>query len=279
MSENTGIMSTEDIEIQLILDAMALKYGYDFREYSRAHMKRRIKNRQIMGGFESISAMQHEILTNKTFFDKILPDFSINVTEMFRDPEVFAFIRKEVVPLLKTYPQLKIWHAGCSSGQEVYSLAILLKEEGLYDRCQIYATDFNDKILQKAKDGIYPIDVVKQYTKNYIAADGKESFSDYYIAKYESIIMDQSLKKNIIFAQHNLVTDQVFGQMHFIICRNVLIYFNNVLQSRVLDLFRASLRSGGMLCLGTKETLKEESVNAFDVYNKEFRLYRKKMVR
>ncbi|WP_430885777.1 CheR family methyltransferase [Fusibacter sp. JL216-2] len=279
MSENTGIMSTEDIEIQLILDAMALKYGYDFREYSRAHMKRRIKNRQIMGGFESISAMQHEILTNKTFFDKILPDFSINVTEMFRDPEVFAFIRKEVVPLLKTYPQLKIWHAGCSSGQEVYSLAILLKEEGLYDRCQIYATDFNDKILQKAKYGIYPIDVVKQYTKNYIAADGKESFSDYYIAKYESIIMDQSLKKNIIFAQHNLVTDQVFGQMHFIICRNVLIYFNNVLQSRVLDLFRASLRSGGMLCLGTKETLKEESVNAFDVYNKEFRLYRKKMVR
>ncbi len=197
MSENTGIMSTEDIEIQLILDAMALKYGYDFREYSRAHMKRRIKNRQIMGGFESISAMQHEILTNKTFFDKILPDFSINVTEMFRDPEVFAFIRKEVVPLLKTYPQLKIWHAGCSSGQEVYSLAILLKEEGLYDRCQIYATDFNDKILQKAKDGIYPIDVVKQYTKNYIAADGKESFSDYYIAKYESIIMDQSLKKTL----------------------------------------------------------------------------------
>lgn len=279
MSENMAVMTTEDIEVKLLLDAMALKYGYDFRDYSRAHMKRRIKNRQVMGGFESISAMQHEILRNKSFFDRILPDFSINVTDMFRDPEVFAFIRKEVVPLLKTYPQLKIWHAGCSSGQEVYSLAILLKEEGLYDRCQIYATDFNENVLQKAKDGIYPLDVVKNYTKNYIAADGKESFSDYYIAKYESIIMDQSLKRNIIFAQHNLVTDQVFGQMHFIICRNVLIYFNNRLQTKVLDLFDSSLRSGGMLCLGTKEALKEESKDAFDVYNKELRLYRKKMVR
>ncbi|GKT33923.1 protein-glutamate O-methyltransferase CheR, partial [Aduncisulcus paluster] len=153
---------------------------------------------------------------------------------MFRDPEVFTFIRREIVPLLKTYPQLKIWHAGCSTGEEVYSMAILLKEEGLYDRCQIYATDFNERVLEMAQSGIFPLEVVKDYTKNYIESGGKESFSDYYIAKYESIIMDQSLKKNIIFAQHNLVTDQVFGQMHLIICRNVMIYFNSELQERVI---------------------------------------------
>jgi len=270
-------LDTEDIEVQLFIEAMYLKYGYDFRDYSRAHMKRRIKNRLGLSGFESISAMQHEMLTNQSFFDKILPDFSINVTEMFRDPDVFSFIRKEVVPLLKTYPQLKIWHAGCSTGEEVYSMAILLKEEGLYDRCQIYATDFNENVLEMAKEGIFPLEVVKDYTKNYIEAGGKESFSDYYIAKYESIILDQSLKKNIIFAQHNLVTDQVFGQMHLVICRNVMIYFNNELQERVINLFSESLRPGGVLCLGTKETLKSDS--GFDVYEKHLKVYRKKMIR
>jgi len=272
-------MDIDDIEVQLFIDGMYYKYGYDFRDYSRAHMKRRIKNRLGLSSFESISEMQHEMLTNKGFFDKILPDFSINVTEMFRDPEFFGHLRKEVVPLLKTYPQLKIWHAGCSTGEEVYSMAILLKEEGLYDRCQIYATDFNESVLEMAKDGIFPIEVVKDYTKNYIESGGKESFSDYYIAKYESIIIDQSLKKNIIFAQHNLVTDQVFGQMHIVICRNVMIYFNSELQTRVIKLFDESLRPGGILCLGTKETLKTESHDNFDVYEKHLKVYRKKMIR
>ncbi len=242
-------------------------------------MKRRIKNRLGISGLESISAMQYEMLSSQEFFNKILPDFSINVTEMFRDPDVFSFIRKEVVPLLKTYPQLKIWHAGCSTGEEVYSMAILLKEEGLYDRCQIYATDFNESVLNMAKDGIFPLEVVKEYTKNYIESGGKESFSDYYIAKYDSIIIDQSLKKNIIFAQHNLVTDQVFGQMHLIICRNVMIYFNNELQDRVISLFDESLRPGGVLCLGTKETLKHDEKSKFDVYEKNLKVYRKKMIR
>jgi chemotaxis protein methyltransferase CheR len=273
-------MDTEDIEVQLFIEAMYLKYGYDFRDYSRAHMKRRIRNRLGISGFDSISAMQHELLTNKAFFDKILPDFSINVTEMFRDPEVFTFIRREIVPLLKTYPQLKIWHAGCSTGEEVYSMAILLKEEGLYDRCQIYATDFNERVLEMAQSGIFPLEVVKDYTKNYIESGGKESFSDYYIAKYESIIMDQSLKKNIIFAQHNLVTDQVFGQMHLIICRNVMIYFNSELQERVIRLFDESLRPGGILCLGTKESLKtDKELSTFDVCEKQLKVYRKKMIR
>ncbi len=279
MNKNIMNMDVEDIEVQLFIEAMYLKYGYDFRDYSRAHMKRRIKNRLGISGLESISAMQYEMLSSQEFFNKILPDFSINVTEMFRDPDVFSFIRKEVVPLLKTYPQLKIWHAGCSTGEEVYSMAILLKEEGLYDRCQIYATDFNESVLNMAKDGIFPLEVVKEYTKNYIESGGKESFSDYYIAKYDSIIIDQSLKKNIIFAQHNLVTDQVFGQMHLIICRNVMIYFNNELQDRVISLFDESLRPGGVLCLGTKETLKHDEKSKFDVYEKNLKVYRKKMIR
>ncbi len=272
-------LDNEDVEVHLFIEAMYLKYGYDFRNYSRAHMKRRIKNRLGLSRFNSISEMQHELLSNKDFFNKILPDFSINVTEMFRDPDFFAYLRREVVPLLKTYPQLKIWHAGCSTGEEVYSMAILLKEEGLFDRSQIYATDFNEKVLELAKDGIFPLEVIKDYTKNYIESGGKESFSDYYIAKYDSIIMDQSLKKNIIFAQHNLVTDQVFGQMHLVICRNVMIYFDNALQTRVIKLFDESLRPGGILCLGTKESLKTGNENNFDVCEKKLKVYRKKMVR
>lgn len=270
------VIEAEDIEVQLFIEGMFLKYGYDFRDYSRAHMKRRIKNRVGLSNLNSISELQHLMLTDEDYFIKLLPDFSINVTEMFRDPDFFAYVRAEIIPLLKTYPKLKIWHAGCSTGEEVYSMAIMLKEEGLYDRCQIFATDFNENVLKRAKEGIFPIEVVKDYTTNYIRAGGKESFSDYYIAKYESIIMDQSLKKNMVFAEHNLVTDQVFGEMHLIICRNVLIYFNSTLQMRVTKLFGESLRPGGVLCLGSKETLRGEG---FDIYEAVQKVYRKKVNR
>jgi chemotaxis protein methyltransferase CheR len=275
---DTSKMTLEDIEIQLLIDAMYYRYGYDFRNYSRAHMKRRIKNRIGLSNYLSVNQLMLDMLNSEQVFKDLLPDFSINVTEMFRDPDFYSCFREEIIPILKTYPKLNIWHAGCSTGEEVYSMAIMLKEEGLYSRCQIYATDFNENVLKIAKEGIYPLDVVKTYTTNYIKAGGKESFSDYYIAKYESIILDQELKNNIIFAEHNLVTDGVFNEMHVIVCRNVMIYFDNELQAKVLNLFHKSLRPGGVLCLGTKESIKdkENSVN-FKALESNLKIYRKRV--
>jgi chemotaxis protein methyltransferase CheR len=196
---------------------------------------------------------------------------------MFRDPEVYQAIRKDVVTLLRTYPFLKIWHAGCASGEEVYSLAILLKEEGLYDRCQIYATDFNNIALKKAKDGIYPLDRVKKFTSNYIKSGGKQAFSDYYITSEDKCIIDRKLKKNLTFANHNLATDTAFGEMNLILCRNVMIYFDQKLQSKVLELFYDSLIINGILCIGTKESLNFSQVETnFSEFNKKEKIYQKK---
>jgi len=253
-----------NIEIQLLLEAIFVKYGYDFRDYAQAHVKRRVLHRLGLSGLDSISAMQHRVITDQSFFDKLLLDLSINVTEMFRDPLFYRMIREEVAPVLHTYPFIKIWVAGCATGEEVYSLAILLKEEGLYDRSQIYATDFNQVVLNKAKEGIYPIDRLKEYTGNYQKAGGLGSLGDYYTAKYSSVIIDQTLKDKIVFADHNLVTDTVFGEMNMIVCRNVLIYFNKELQNHVTKLFLDSLCAGGFLCLGSKESLR------FTVYSDAF---------
>jgi len=271
-------ITNEEIEIHLLLEAINMKYGYDFRNYSSAHMKRRINYRMSVEGIVSITEMQHKILYDKGFFNLVLSDFSINVTEMFRDPSFYRAFRKDVIPILKTYPFIRIWHAGCATGEEIYSMAILLKEEGLYDRAQIYATDFNKIVLQKAKDGIYPLSDIKEYTHNYQQAGGKSSFSDYYIAQYDSVIFEPSLKKKITFAEHNLVTDGVFGEMHVIICRNVLIYFNKELQSRVIKLFSDSLSNGCFLCLGSKESIEfstssgrfEEFINNEKIYQKKY---------
>ncbi len=268
----------DDIAVELFLQAVEMKYGYDFKEYSRAHIKRRIRNRLVKSDIANTFELIHRVLEDEQFFREVLSDFSINVTEMFRDPSFFKYIREQVVPVLESYPQIKIWHAGCSSGEEVYSMAILMKECGLYDRCQIYATDFNDKILQQAKSGIYPLESIKDYTKNYIQAGGTESFSDYYLAKYDNAILEMDLRKKITFAQHNLVTDGSFGEMHLIMCRNVLIYFDRGLQNRVNHLFSESLIKGGFLCLGSKETLTySEVAEDFTTLSEEFRVYKKKI--
>jgi chemotaxis protein methyltransferase CheR len=270
--------NNEDIETHLFIEAIKIKYGYNFSEYSRAHIKRRIRNRLLKSGMDNIMELTHRVLEDDGFFKDVLLDFSINVTEMFRDPPFFKYLRESIIPVLQSYPQIKIWHAGCSSGEEVYSMAIMLKECGLYDRCQIYATDFNEKILEKAKDGIYTLEAIKEYTKNYILAGGTHSFSDYYLAKYDNAILDQDLKKNITFAEHNLVTDGSFGEMNLIICRNVLIYFNQSLQNRVDGLFLESLVKGGYLCLGSKETLAYSNVVAkFEPISEEFKVYRKQI--
>ena len=277
-SENLKNMNNEDIEVELLLEAICMKYGYDFRSYSRAHIKRRVLNRLWISGLSNISEIQHMVLTDKTFFERMLPDFSINVTEMFRDPSFFLSIRKEVIPVLKTYPRVKMWHAGCSTGEEVYSMAILLKEEGSYGRTQIYATDFNESVINKAKEGIYPITGIKGYTYNYQKAGGKASFSDYYIANYDFALLDKTLKERIIFAEHNLVNDSVFGEMQMIVCRNVLIYFNKELQNHVIKLFYDSLCNGGFLCLGPKESLKfSELEDYFEPIVESDRIFRKKL--
>ena len=263
---NDSNANIENIEVELLLDAILKQYGYDFRNYSAASRKRRIKNFLSNTKYSKISELIVHLLYDTTFLEKFIFNFSVTVTEMFRDPSVYKTIRKIVIPLLKTYPFVKIWHAGCASGEEVYSMAILLKEEGIYDKCQIYATDMNDSILKQAKEGIYSIKSLKEYTYNYQKAGGANSFSEFYYSKYDSIIINNELKKNITFANHNLVTDSLFGEMHFIVCRNVLIYFNNILQDRVLKLFNDSLILDGFLCLGKKESLNFSTIS--DNYQK-----------
>ena len=274
-----GMMSNvenEKIEIKLLLDAICLKYGYDFRDYAKASIKRRIKHRLSLSGLETISEMQHKVLNNKEFFETLLMDLSINVTQMFRDPHFHKALREKVIPELKTLPFVKVWHAGCATGEEVYSMAIFLTEEGIYKKCRIYATDFNERVIARAKEGIYPIESLKEYTRNYQDAGGLESFSDYYTAKYDNVLINQSLKENIVFADHNLVTDSVFAEMDIIICRNVLIYFDMGLQDQIFKLFSDSLCDSGFLCLGSKESIKfSKYSDDFEDVVPEEKIYRK----
>ncbi len=269
-------IDNQNLELQLMLEAIHLKYGYDFRNYAKASVKRRIQHRMTKEKMANFSEMQHKLLYDVSFFERLLLDLSINVTEMFRDPTFYMALRKFVIPELRKHPFIKIWHAGCSTGEEVYSMAILLKEEGLYDQTQIYATDMNEVALKKAKDGIFDIGKLKQYTKNYQKSGGQSAFSDYYSAHYEHVVVDKSLKKNILFSDHNLATDGVFGEMNLILCRNVLIYFNRDLQNRVVGLFYDSLCPDGILCLGSKESLSfSKYTNAFDDVVKEEKIYRR----
>lgn len=246
----------EDIEIQLLLEGIYRHYGFDFRDYALASLKRRIWNIIRLENLTTISGLQEKVLHDPEYMERFLFNLSVNVTTMFRDPKFFLIFRNKVVPLLRTYPFIRIWHAGCSTGEEVYSMAILLQEEGLYHRCRLYATDINEMVLQKAKAGIFPLKLMQEYTHNYLLAGGKTSFSEYYTAAYESAIFSSALKENIIFSQHNLATDNCFNEFNIILCRNVLIYFNKILQKRVHNLFFESLVRFGILGLGRQETVK-----------------------
>lgn len=274
-------MNSEDIEkieLELFLDTLYRRYGYDFRHYARASVRRRARYILSKSGYKSLSELIPLLLHDEDFANKAIYDFSITVTEMFRDPDFYCAVRNKVAPYLETYPFIKVWAAGCATGEEVYSLAILLQEEGLYNRTKIYATDFNDLALKKAAEGIYPLKDVRQHTSNYQKACGARSFADYYHAEYESAIMDQSLKSNIVFTNHNLVTDSTFSEVQVIFCRNVLIYFDRSLQNWVLNMFANSLSRGGFLCLGSKETLEFSSVyDQFKVIDAEERIYQKKV--
>lgn len=234
-------------------------------------------NRLSMGGYSSVLELMEKVEVNENVAAQLLQDLSITVTEMFRDPAFYQALRTTVIPILKTYPFIKIWHAGCSTGQEAYSMAILLKEEGLYDRTTIYATDFNQEALNKAKEGIYSGKLMKDYTVNYQEAGGKEAFSSYYTSSYEMAMMEKELKKNIVWANHNLVTDAVFAEVQLVLCRNVLIYFEKELQSKVHGLFYESLNKGGILCLGSKESLKFGPFsNSYQELDKRQKIFKKR---
>ncbi|MFJ7649738.1 CheR family methyltransferase [Lysinibacillus sp. NPDC097279] len=249
-----------NMEIELLLEAVYRLSGFDFRQYNQSSISRRIYNRMRVNNIPTISRVLEKVIHEEDFLEQLLNDFSINVTEMFRNPSFFKAFRKEVVPYLKQYPEIRIWHAGCATGEEVYSMAILLQEEGLIDRAVIYATDMNEHVLEKAKRGAFSIKKMQAYTTNYMLAGGSHAFSEYYKTDYQYAYFHPELLKNIIFAQHNLVTDQSFNEFHVIICRNVLIYFSPVLQSQVHHLFYESLSPNGFLCLGDKETLRCEAI-------------------
>jgi chemotaxis protein methyltransferase CheR len=248
-------MDIEDIEIQLFVRAMQLRHGHDFSEYAPASLKRRVQQLVRSHDTGTISDLNRRLLHEQGFIGKVIEGLSVPVSEMFRDPQVFRTLRDKVLPVLASYPEINIWQAGCAHGQEVYSLAILLEEAGLYDRSRIYATDFNDAALASAAEGIYGTREARDWSRNYIEAGGQRSFSDYYSARYDFIKLDNRLRRNVIFFNHNLVTDEVFCEAHLILCRNVLIYFTNTLQDRTLGLFRDSLVRGGFLCLGTRENI------------------------
>ena len=268
----------EEIEIKLLLEAIYQCYGYDFRNYAFASIRRRIWKRIKDESLATISSLQDRVLHDPDCMARLLLDFSISVSDFFRNPGFFMKVREKIVPFFRTYPFVRIWHAGCCSGEEVYSLVILLHEEGLYEKCRIYATDFNVNVLGKAKSGIYPLKRMKKFTDNYIQAGGNAAFSNYYTAQYDNAVFKAFLKKNILFTQHNLVTDSSFNEFNMILCRNVMIYFNRDLQARVHRLIYESLSQWGVLGLGEKESLKftpyEEKYEILDQTQKLFRKIR-----
>jgi chemotaxis protein methyltransferase CheR len=268
----------EDIEISLLLEGLYRAYGFDFRDYSRASIKRRILEMMRTEKLGTVSAFQDRVLHDTVSLDRFLLGLSVHATSMFRDPSFYRTFRQKVVPLLRTYPTVQIWIAGCSTGEEVYSLAILLQEERLYNRCRIYATDISHAVLRRARDGIFPLSAMREYTNNYHQAGGAHEFSDYYTAQYDSVIFSSSLKNNIVFSEHNLATDGSFNEFQVILCRNVMIYFNKDLQARVHNLLYDSLSMFGVFGLGNKESLKFTPRAAFyEHLNEKDKLYRKVM--
>jgi chemotaxis protein methyltransferase CheR len=266
----------ERLEIELLFEGVFRRYGFDFRSYAYSSVRRRLWKRIEAEGLSAVTELAGRVLHDEDAMERLLLDLSINVTAMFRDPQFYAAFRRVVVPHLRTYPFLRIWHAGCSTGEEVFSMAILLTEEGLYDRARIYATDINDVVVQRAKTGIFPLDRMKEYTENYIAAGGRRSFSEYYTAMYDGALFTPDLSRNVVFAQHNLVTDRSFAECNVILCRNVLIYFDRPLQNRVHQLFYDSLSVFGILCLGAKESLRFSAVEGcYEELEPGQRMYRK----
>jgi chemotaxis protein methyltransferase CheR len=266
----------DDLELALLLEAIYQCYGYDFRQYARASMKRRVWRRMLQEGLETISSLQDRVLRDAACMQRLLMDLSVSVTSMFRDPTFYTALRIKVVPLLRAYPFIRIWNAGCSTGEETYSLAILLREENLEARVRIYATDLNQAVLQRAKTGCFGLDRMREYTQHYIRAGGRASFSDYYKVYGNQARFDPTLVANVTFAQHNLVSDGLFNQFNLIVCRNVMIYFGIPLQDKVHDLFYRSLMRFGLLALGRKESICfTRHADVYEELDRQEKLYRR----
>jgi len=266
-----------DIELQLLIDAIYQKYHYDFRGYARASLKRRLALAATRFGCSTLSQLQHRVLHDAATFTQLLGYLTVPVSEMFRDPEHFRSVRQNVVPFLRTYPSLKVWIAGCSTGEEVYSVAILLREENLLQRTLIYATDINAHSLQIASTGIYEAARIPAFTDSHRKSGAPNSLSDYYTAAYGRAVFDKSFRKHIVFADHSLATDSVFAEVQLILCRNVLIYFNRELQDRAIGLFRDALCRKGFLCIGSKESIRFSShASDFEAVDAEHRIFRKR---
>lgn len=265
-------------ELDDLLGVVKLRYGYDFTDYAFASLKRRILRFASIASVGDLFELQFRLVNDNIFFSWFVQSVTVNVTEMFRDPHAYKALREEVLPKLAAYPIIKIWHAGCSSGEEVFSMAILLYEQGLLGRTRIYATDINPVMLEKASSGIISATHMKEYTQNYILSGGKNDFSSYYTAKYDNAIINKELRKDIIFSQHNLVTDSVFNEFHLVVCRNVIIYFNKDLQARVINLFYDSLSPFGYLLLGIKESLLFTGMrDKFDTVNVKNKIFKRKL--
>ena len=266
----------EDIEIGLLLEGVYRAHGFDFRDYARASIKRRILELMRLEKLDTVSAFQNKLLHDASCLDRFILGLSVHATAMFRDPTFYSTFRRKAVPLLRTYPTVQIWVAGCSTGEEVYSLAILLQEENLYEKCRIYATDISPVVLRRAREGIFPLSAMREYTNNYHQAGGQHEFSDYYTAQYDSVIFNPTLRHNVVFSEHNLATDGSFNEFQVIMCRNVMIYFNKELQARVHNLFYDSLSMFGVFGLGNKESLKfTPRASFYQHINHNDKLYRK----
>jgi chemotaxis protein methyltransferase CheR len=269
-------VKTEDIELELLLEAIHRKYHYDFRGYARAALKRRLAQARDRFQCQSLSQLQDKVLHDPAVLPQLLSLLTVQVSEMFRDPSYFRAIREHVVPHLRTYPSLKVWVAGCSAGEELYSFVILFREEGLESRTLFYGTDIDPEALKKAKAGVYELDHIAQFTENHRRSGGKSSLSDYYTAAYKAAVFDKSLRRRVVFSDHSLVSDSVFAEMHLVSCRNVLIYFDRELQDRALSLFQEALVRKGFLGLGAKETLRfSRHAAAFREFVPQERLYQK----
>ena len=265
-----------DLEVKLLIEAVYLRYHYDFRDYAVTSLRRRMRQAMLRFGCERPSDLQHRLLHEPDVFAQALQYFTVQVSEMFRDPGYFLGLREQVLPVLGTYPSIKLWVAGCSTGEEVWSLAILLAEAGLLERSLIYATDINPESLKIAEAGSFPLNRIAQFSRNYTAAGGRRSLSHYYTGAYDGVVFDRNLKGRIVFADHSLATDSVFSEVNLVSCRNVLIYFNRGLQDRAIGLFKEALVHRGFLGLGSKESLQFGAhAEDFELFVPAQRLYRK----
>jgi chemotaxis protein methyltransferase CheR len=269
-------IDVEELEIRLLLEAIYARYGYRFQDYAEGSMRRRVRAALARSGFRHLGELQHKLLVDPEFFASTLDDLTVRVTEVFRDPSFFRAFRDSVVPVLRTYPLLKIWLAGCASGEEVYTMAILLSEENLYERAQIYATDMSPKALEMAREGVYAETDAASFGQNYLESGGKLRLDEYYSSAYGRIVVKENLRRNIVFFQHDLASDYALGEMHVVFCRNVLIYFGAELRERALCTFRDCLGHGAFLCLGRNEGLPPAAAAHFSAFSAAERIYRRR---